>query len=110
MKLQNLILCVLVAMLGLAFQTQAGKGEEEVALSKLPAAVVKAVKKAVPGIKLTEAERETKDSGVVYEVEGKVGEVEYEVKVTEAGKVLKIEKEDDDDDDDDDNDDDDEKK
>ena len=54
------------------------------------------------GIKLTEAEIEDGN----YELEGYVGDVEYEIKITPKGKVIKIEKEDDDDDKDDNEDDD----
>lgn len=90
--------------------------EEEVALDKLPAAVRAAAEKAVPGIVLQEADRETEDGTVVYDVEGEANGKEYELEITADGKVLEVESEDDDseaddddteDDDDDDDDEDD---
>ena len=80
-------------------------GEEEISLKEVPEAVKAAARKAVKGIKLTEAERVTKGSKVVYyEIEGTKGGKEYEIIVSPAGKVLKVEIEDDDDDDDEDDD------
>jgi len=69
------------------------KKEEDIPLDKVPEKIKAAAEKAVKGIKLTEAELEDG----VYELEGKVGDDEYEIKITPEGKVIKIEKEDDDD-------------
>lgn len=87
------------------------KQEEKVALDKLPEAVKAAAERAVKGIVLTEAEKETKGDEVVYEVEGKAGGKLYEIKIAPDGKVIKVEeeKEDDKDDDKDDEDDKDDK-
>ena len=75
--------------------------EEKIALDQLPEMVKKAALDAVKGIVLTKAEKETKDDTVVYEVEGKVGNKEYEIKISAMGKVLRIEVEDEDGPDDD---------
>jgi len=81
----------------------AGAGEEDVPLDQVPEVVKDAARKAVKGIKLTEAEKVTRGSRILYyEVEGTAGGKNYEIKVTPAGKVLKVELDDDDDDDDDD--------
>ena len=53
----------------------------------------KAAQEAVKGIVLSKAEKETKGETVVYELEGKVGEKSYEVKVSSEGKVLKVDEE-----------------
>jgi uncharacterized membrane protein YkoI len=82
--------------------TSAGDNEEKIPLDKLPENIKKAVEGAVQGLVLTKAEKETKNGVTVYEVEGKVGAKEYEVKISTDGKVLKVEEETEDDDDDDD--------
>jgi hypothetical protein len=73
-------------------ETKAKK--EKVALADLPVAVKEAAEKAVPGIVLTEAEKKVKGAETVYEVEGKVGDKQYELKITPEGKVLKTKVED----------------
>ena len=67
--------------------------DEKIALDQVPAAVTKAAQDAVKGITLTEAEKETKDGVVYYELTGKVGEKEYEIKVGADGKVLAVKEE-----------------
>lgn len=100
-----------VAAMAAALQTtkavaEGGEKEVKVDLKDVPENVKKAATDAVKGLVLTEAEKETKDGKDVYELEGKVGDKEYEVEVDADGKVLKSgedddgEKEDDDDDDD----------
>ncbi len=81
--------------------------EVEVALSDVPKKVIAAAKKAVPGIELTKAEKEKTKKGVFYELEGKLGDKEYEILITPAGKVIEIEVDDEADDEDEEGDDDD---
>lgn len=59
-------------------------------LSQVPAVVLDAARAAVPGIVLTEAEREQEGTQVEYELEGTVGSVKYKIKMSEAGKVLRV--------------------
>ena len=75
--------------------------EEEVPLDKVPKIVLAAAQKAVPGIKLTEAEVEKTRKGLVYEIEGTLDGKEYEIEVSAEGKVLEIEQEGEDDEDED---------
>lgn len=71
------------------------KKEEDITLNQVPANIVEIVQNTLPGISLTEAEKETKDDTVVYELEGKMLEGhEYEIKVREDGLIIKIELED----------------
>jgi len=90
-----------------------GSNEEvDVPLNKVPANVMAAAQKAVPGFTATKVEREVEDGVVVYDVAGTAKGMSYEVEVTADGKVLEIEEEDDgdeheDDDDDEDHDEDD---
>jgi len=79
----------------------ASDGEVVVPLKQVPADVVRAAEKAVPGIVLTRAEREVEDGVVVYDLEGTAQGTPYEVEVTAQGKVLEIEEDDDENDDDD---------
>jgi hypothetical protein len=74
--------------------------EQTIAASALPASIVDAVKAAVPGITITEAEVE----GDGYCVHGTVDGEFVEVEVDENGKVGDIEYGDDEDDDDGDDD------
>ena len=100
----SMFLATVAVTLTVGISVASAGNEEEIALSKVPKKVLEAAQKAVPGIKLTEAEVEKTSKGLVYELEGTLNGKEYEIKVSAAGKVLKIEKDDDDDDDEDDDD------
>ena len=104
MKWFSMFLATMVVALAVGITVASAGNEEEIALSKVPKKVLEAARKAVPGIKLTEAEVEKTSDGLVYELEGTKDGKEYEIKVSAAGKVLKVEIEDDDDDDEDDDD------
>ena len=75
--------------------------DKEVALSDVPANVIEAANKAVPGGKIKEVEMEEEDGKVSYEVEKVVDGVEYDIEITADGIVKEVEKEDDEEDDDD---------
>lgn len=67
----------------------------EIPVSEVPASVITIVQNTLPGISLTEAEKEIKDDNVIYELEGKlINGKEYEIKITESGTIIKIELED----------------
>ncbi|NOQ89200.1 MAG: hypothetical protein GQ550_09770 [Gammaproteobacteria bacterium] len=67
----------------------------EIPVSEVPASVINIVQNTLPGISLTEAEKEIKDDTVIYELEGKlINGKEYEIKITESGTIIKIELED----------------
>jgi len=64
----------------------------DIPLSAVPANIVTIVQNTLPGIALTEAEKETDNEKVIYELEGKmINGLEYEIKITEDGTILKIE-------------------
>ena len=69
--------------------------EIEIPLSEVPTNIINIVQNTLPGISLTEAEKEIKDDITVYELEGKLinGE-EYEIKINDSGTIIKIELED----------------
>ena len=69
--------------------------EIDIPLSEVPADIINIVQNTLPGISLTDAEKEIKDGITVYELEGKLinGE-EYEIKINDAGTIIKIELED----------------
>lgn len=107
---KRLLAAALMALFCCGAAGLARAGEEDVPLDQVPEVVKDAARKAVKGIKLTEAEKVTRGSRILYyELEGTAGGKSYEIKVTPAGKVLKVELDDDDDDEDDDDDDDDKK-
>lgn len=66
--------------------------EEEIALDKLPEAVVKAVKAKFPKGKLVSAEKAVEDGVTTYEVSLKDGEHDVSVKLSAAGKIAEIER------------------
>ncbi len=84
-----------VGKLGVQRDRESNETEEEIAIEALPAVVVDAVNGAVEGGVIVEAERETEDGQVIYEVEVDVDGVEWEVEVDEDGNVLEVESEDD---------------
>jgi uncharacterized membrane protein YkoI len=65
--------------------------ELTVELAAVPAGVIAAATKALPGINLTDAEYEEEDGLMVYELEGTLGEARYEIEVTPEGEVLEVE-------------------
>lgn len=68
--------------------------EEDVPLADVPAAVMTAAMAAVEGIEITEAEIETEDGQRIYELEGTVNGVDYEIEVSPEGEVLSVEADD----------------
>lgn len=72
------------------------EGDRHLSLSEVPDAVLAAAKEAVPGIQLSEAEVEETDKGRVYEMEGAANGKEYEISISEEGKVLGVELDDED--------------
>lgn len=67
----------------------------DIPLSEVPANVITIVQNTLPGISLTEAEKEVNKDIVIYELEGKlIDGKEYEIEITESGTILKIELED----------------
>jgi len=84
-------LALLVA--GIAFWVSANDNDdEEVSLSDVPAKVIEAANKAVPGGEITAVE-------IIYEVEKVVNGIKYEIEVTADGVVKDVEKGSDDEDD-----------
>jgi len=96
MNVFSQLLLALVLILDVGTTVVWSGEEEEIDLSKVPKKVLAAARRAVPGIKLTEAEVEKTSDGLVYELEGLADGKEYEIEVTAAGKVIEIEQEDDD--------------
>ena len=67
----------------------------EIPLSEVPANIIKTVQNSLPGISLTDAEKEVKDGVVIYELEGRlINGNEYEIKISNDGTIIKIELED----------------
>ena len=94
MKKSCRILLSALVLLGCVMVQGSLAEEQEVALKEVPKVVKKAARKAVPGIKFTEAEKETTEEGVtVYELEGIADGKEYELKISADGKVLEKETE-----------------
>jgi hypothetical protein len=77
------------------------------AAEAVPANVLEAARKAVPGLVVTRTEGEVEHGVQIYDVTGTADGTTYEIEVTADGKVTEIEKGDDDDDGEDDDEDDD---
>ena len=75
-------------------------GSKIVPVKQVPALVINAAKKEVPGIKITGAEKEENDDETIYELKGNAAGKEYEIKISSQGKVLKAGKDDDEEDED----------
>jgi uncharacterized membrane protein YkoI len=65
--------------------------EQKIKIEDVPPAVLKAVKDALPGGKITEAETDMKDGKKIYSFDVQIGGKEYDVDVSEDGKILKQE-------------------
>ena len=85
---------VMVVGLVCVFALSAGAGEEQsVPLDKVPAHILMAAKNAAPGVKFQKAGIEVEDV-ITYELVGKNGDGRIvEVDVTTEGKVLEVETE-----------------
>lgn len=89
-------LSVIVLSSAIALSACSDKSNEvEVPLSEVPANIITTVQNTLPGISLSEAEKETKDDTVIYELEGKlINGKEYEIEIAADGTIIKIELED----------------
>ncbi len=81
----------LVMGVGLLCGLRSAGADEKVPVKDLPKAVVAAVKALYPNGTITEAEKDTEDGKVVYEIEVTSGGKEIDIELTADGKVLKIE-------------------
>ncbi len=67
----------------------------EIPISEVPANIITIVQNTLPGIDLSEAEKEIKDDTVIYELEGElINGKKYEIKISEDGTIIKVELED----------------
>ena len=66
--------------------------EADLPLALVPRIITDAARNAVPGIDLdNDAKLETRDGEHVYEIDGDVGDRDYELRISAAGVVLRIE-------------------
>jgi hypothetical protein len=84
------LLAMLSALMFLAAPSFADD-EIEIPMQEVPELVLTAALDAMPGIKLSEAEYEMENGQQVYELEGELDGVEYEIEISSAGEVLEIE-------------------
>ena len=87
-------LIILTAVFSLAACSDDDDGED-IPVSEIPVNIINRVQNTLPGIAIDEAEKETKDKRVTYELEGKMTDGKrYEIKIREDGTILEIELED----------------
>lgn len=71
------------------------KNETEIPVSEVPANIINIVQNTLPGIVLSEAEKEVNNHTVIYELEGKlINGKKYEIEIDSSGTIIKIELED----------------
>ncbi|MCH7553765.1 MAG: hypothetical protein IIC82_07195 [Chloroflexi bacterium] len=64
----------------------------ELPLALVPRVILQAARNAVPGIDLDdEVDLKTRDGTIVYDFKGEVGDQDYELRISEAGVVLRVE-------------------
>ncbi len=68
--------------------------EEEIALDAIPAAVLDAALARLPGLVVEQAEIEHTSAGPIYDLEGTIDGVAWEIEVTPAGEVVEVEQDD----------------
>ena len=67
----------------------------EIPISEVPANIITIVQNTLPGINLSEAEKEIKEDTVIYELEGElINGKKYEIKISKDGTIIKVELED----------------
>lgn len=69
----------------------AEEAKDMIAIASVPQAVQQAIKKAAGSVAIAEVEKEDDDGVTIYEAGWKVGEVDHEVMVNEAGHVMATE-------------------
>lgn len=85
---------VLAAVVGGLWAGPARAGDDDIPIDKLPAAVKKAIDAAVPKAKWTTAGKSEEDKKVSYEIEGEDAKGRYVwVEVTAEGKVVEVQTE-----------------
>jgi uncharacterized membrane protein YkoI len=80
-------------LVGLATVGGACAAEEKIPLDKVPAAVMKAVKKKFPSAKIEVAEKNVEDGKTTYEIGIEQDDRDITVSLKEDGTILEIEKE-----------------
>jgi hypothetical protein len=84
----------IVMVMSLVLVAAAARADEEkVALDKVPAPALEAVKKRFPNAETKAASKETEDGKTVYEITLKDKNLQVEVTVTPEGKLVTIERE-----------------
>jgi len=83
-----------IAVAGLVLLAPVARAaDEKVPLDKIPKAVMEAIKAKFPDAEVTNAEKETVDGKVVYDIELKQKNRKHEMDIQEDGTVLEIENE-----------------
>lgn len=81
-----LALAVVAALL----PARAALADDDIPISELPPAVIKAIEARFPGAKIEEAERDTRDGRLIYEVEIEVNGDDKELEITPDGEIIDI--------------------
>jgi len=94
-KIKPTLKTAVISALAITTLSACSDTDDDVLLSEVPANIINIVQNTLPGISLTEAEKETKKDVVIFVLEGKlINGKEYEIKITDSGTIIKIELED----------------
>ena len=79
-----------IAVAGGLFASTSALADEDIPISALPPAVIKAIEARFPGAKIEEAERDSRDGRPIFEVEIEVNGDDKELKITPDGQIIDI--------------------
>jgi len=92
MKNHTILSVITLLTLTLLGACSKNNDEIEIPISEVPADIITIVQNILPGIALSEAEKELEGETVIYELEGKlINGKQYEIEITESGEIIKIE-------------------
>jgi uncharacterized membrane protein YkoI len=92
MKKHTILSVITLLTLTLITACADNNNDTEIPVSDVPANVITIVQNILPGIILSEAEKELEGETVIYELEGKlINGKKYEIEITEFGEIIKIE-------------------
>lgn len=89
--MHNLKQSIIIITAAIGLSACNDKEEIDIPVSEVPANIINVVQTALPGINLSEAEKETRDNNITYELEGKlINGKKYELKIAADGTIIKI--------------------
>jgi hypothetical protein len=94
-NMKQILLYFFILLFSLIFSISCSdkKKEKEIAISELPTLITSAIQDTLPGFKIIEAEIESKEDQITYELDGIFKDKKYEIEVSSDGEIIEIEEE-----------------